>query len=428
MQLKDKSKKIRRSLTAATCSLLGISTTDTPAEEGDWEFDSAVLYYSEVDRVSAIEPVITAKREFSDEKSLNLKLVFDALTGASANGATPSDQPQTFTKPSGEGSYTASANETPLDDTFKDFRMAFSSQWDQPLNRDYKASLGGNFSTEYDYLSLSVNGSLSRDFNKRNTTLSVGISLAHDTISPDGDLPVGFSSMVIDTGQAGFEDDFDATREGSEDTKTTLDLIFGLTQVIDQHTVMQLSYSISDSSGYLTDPFKILSVVGSDGRPVDYRYEKRPDSRNKQGLYWQTKHHFSKDILDISYRFFWDDWDITSHTLDLRYRWMLGGQQYLEPHFRYYSQSEADFYRRFLVDGDVLPDYASADYRLGELTGITLGLKYGFKLANEQELSMRLEYYLQSGDSPDGNAPGILSDMELFPDVEAIILQFNYAF
>lgn len=427
VQLK-KQKKIRTALTAATCSLLGIQGTDVTAEDGEWDFDSAVLFYSEVDRVSAIEPVVTAKRDFGDERFLNLKLVFDSLTGASANGATPSDQPQTFTRPSGEGIYTADADETPLDDTFRDFRVALSSQWDQPINRDYKTSFGANFSAEYDYLSISVNASLARDFNKRNTTLNAGISIANDTISPDGDIPIGFSSMVIDRGQAGFDEAFDSTREGEDDTKTTVDLIFGVTQVISRQTVMQLSYSLSDTSGYLTDPFKILSVVGSDGRPVDYRYEHRPDTRLKQSLYWQTKHHFSRDILDLSYRLFWDDWDITSHTFDVRYRWMFGNGNFLEPHFRYYLQSEADFYHRFLREGDSLPEFASADYRLGELTGITLGLKYGLKLANEQEMSLRLEYYLQSGDGRDGEAPGILSDLELFPDVEAIILKFSYNF
>ncbi|MEW8507883.1 MAG: DUF3570 domain-containing protein [Candidatus Thiodiazotropha sp.] len=427
MQLK-KQIKIRTALTAATCSLLGVQGPDARAKEGDWDFDSAVLFYTEVDRVTAIEPVITAQRDFGDERKLNLKLVFDSLTGASANGATPSDQPQTFTKPSGEGSYTTDADETPLDDTFKDFRVAMSSQWDQPLARDYKTSFGANFSTEYDYLSVSLNASLSRDFNKRNTTISAGISVANDTISPDGDIPIPFSSMVIDRGQSGFDQAFDATREDGEDTKTTVDLAFGLTQVVSQRTVMQLSYSISDVSGYLTDPFKIISVVGSDGRPVDYRYEHRPDTRLKQGLYWQVKHHHAGDIVDLSYRLYTDDWDVTSHTIDFRYRWIFDPDHFLEPHIRYYSQSEAEFYQRFFRQGESLPEFASADYRLGELTGITVGLKYGLKLAHEREMSLRMEYYLQSGESKDRNAPGILSEMDLFPDVEAIILQLSYNF
>jgi hypothetical protein len=427
MQL-NKHKRIKHALSVATCTLLGIESMDSMSQEGDWSLDSAVLYYSEADRVSAVEPVISAKRDFGDDQTLNLKFVFDALTGASANGATPSDQPQTFTRPSGKGSYRASAQETPLDDTFKDTRFALSSQWDQPINRDYKTSLGVNFSTEYDYTSLSAHGTLSRDFNKSNTTLSGGLSLAYDTLSPEGDIPVGLSTMVINRGQADFREAFLATRADSEDQKNTADLILGLTQVVDQNTLMQISYSLSDVSGYLSDPFKIVSVVGDDGRPVEYRYEKRPDARNKQSLYWQAKHHFESDILDLSYRFFWDDWGIRSHTVALRYRWMLGAQHYFEPHIRYYDQSEADFYRRFLSEGEAIPEHLSADYRLGDLNGITLGVKYGTTFNDGRALSLRLEYYLQSNDDTEGFAPGILSGLDLYPDVEAIIMQFSYNF
>ncbi|ODB93376.1 hypothetical protein A3194_01390 [Candidatus Thiodiazotropha endoloripes] len=427
MQLK-KQKKISHALTAATCSLLGINSSESLGEEGDWTFDSAVLYYSEVDRVSAVEPVISATRDFGDEKALNLKLVFDTLTGASANGATPSDQPQTFTRPSGRGSYASEAQETPLDDTFKDNRFALSSQWEQAVNREYRTGFGINFSTEYDYSSLSANANLSRDFNKRNTTLNAGLSVAYDTISPEGDIPVGLSSMVINTGQADYRSEFNTTRGEGEDNKDTLDLIFGLTQVIDRNTIMQVSYAYSDVSGYLTDPYKIVSIVGDDGRPFEYRYEQRPDSRNKQSLYWQAKHQFEADIIDLSYRYFWDDWGITSHTIDVRYRWMLGGRQYLEPHIRYYDQSEADFYRRFFIQGESLPDQVSADYRLGSMSALTIGMKYGMALSNEQQLSLRLEYYLQSNHNTESVIPGILNDMELYPDVEAIIVQFSYKF
>ncbi|MCG7929638.1 MAG: DUF3570 domain-containing protein [Candidatus Thiodiazotropha lotti] len=427
MQLK-KPKKIRHALTAATCGLLGVNCSDSLGEEGDWSFDSAVLYYSEVDRVTAVEPVISATRDFGEEKALNLKFVFDTLSGASANGATPSDQPQTFTRPSGKGVYTASAEETPLDDTFRDNRFALSSRWEQPINRDYKTAFGVNFLTEYDYSSLSANANLSRDFIKRNTTLNAGLSLAYDTVSPEGDIPIGLSSMVIDNGQADYRSEFNASRGDSEDNKDTLDLIFGLTQVIDRKTIMQVSYSFSDVSGYLTDPFKIVSVVGEDGRPLEYRYEQRPDARQKQSLYWQVKHQFETDILDLSYRYFWDDWGITSHTIDLRYRWMLDGRQYLEPHIRYYDQSEADFYRRFFIQDESLPDHVSADYRLGNMQALTIGMRYGVALRNEQELSLRLEYYLQSNDNTESVIPGILNDMELYPDVEALIVQLSYKF
>jgi hypothetical protein len=83
-------------------------------------------------------------------------------------------------------------------------------------------------------------------------------------------------------------------------------------------------------------------------------------------------------VLDLSYRYMTDDWEIDSHTVDLRFRWPLGDRSYVEPHIRYYSQSEAEFYRSSLIDGEALPEYASADYRLGNFDAVTVGAKYGW--------------------------------------------------
>src|ERR1043165_3944624 len=106
---------IRKSLSTATSLLLGSAAaptahafgTDTP-----WELNAAVLYYAESDgRVQAAEPVIMGRKELDDEEYLNLKLVVDALTGATPTGAVPSSLPQTFTRPSGKGSYTIAAGD-----------------------------------------------------------------------------------------------------------------------------------------------------------------------------------------------------------------------------------------------------------------------------------------------------------------------------
>lgn len=53
--------------------------------------------------------------------------------------------------------------------------------------------------------------------------------------------------------------------------------------------LMQFNYSHSMVDGYQTDPFKVFSVVNTDGLAQDYIYEKCPDERTKQSIYWQTK-------------------------------------------------------------------------------------------------------------------------------------------
>ena len=126
--------------------------------------------------------------------------------------------------------------------------------------------------------------------------------------------------------------------------------------------------------------------------------------------------------------FYTDDWGIDSHTLDLKYRKNLGNERYLEPHIRLYQQSATDFYQHSLTAIPGLGEYASADYRLGEFTATTLGLKYGMKFKNGNDLSLRGEYYLQTGDSNPDNAIGVQKTQDLYPDVNAIILQLNYSF
>ena len=413
MQLK--SKKIAGLLSAATCTLLG---TPAHADENPWEVDSAVLVYSETDRVSAVEPVISARKDLGDDEILSMKLVLDSLTGASANGAVPSTQPQTFTRPSGNGTYTTDPNDTPLDDTFKDTRVSYSLNWDKPVDRNNRRNLGFSVSREYDFTSLGANALWSHDTNQKNTTLTGGISVELDSIDPVGGVPEG----LTDVDQRG--------RVGSSEDRNIVDLLFGVTQVIDKNSLFQINYSYSQASGYMTDPYKLLSVVdATTGEPLNYLYEQRPDERTRQSVFARYKRQLSNnDIVTTSYRFMTDDWGVDSHTLDLTYRIRMDDGFFVQPHIRYYQQSAADFYRYFLVDGQPMPNYASADYRLGEMTGTTFGVKFGQSIDDKHVWSVRLESYTQSGDSSPGEAFGQLSSQDLYPDVDAVIAQFNYSF
>ena len=133
-------------------------------------------------------------------------------------------------------------------------------------------------------------------------------------------------------------------------------------------------------------------------------------------------------VLDASYRYMTDDWDIDSHTFDTRYRIPIGERSYIEPHFRYYTQTEADFYALSIVDGDPLPAHASADYRLGDFDAITAGLKYGWQTDGGSRYSLRAEFYQQRGDIPSGLLFGNQVGRETYPDLDAVILQISYQF
>ena len=408
-------KKIAGLLSAATCSLLA---NPVKAEEPNWDIDSAVLYYTEDDdRVSAFEPIINGTRDLGDDESLSFKLVIDSLTGASATGAVPSTEVQTFTRPSGNGTYTVDPNETPLDDTFKDTRVSFGMNWLKPVDRNNRRSLGFNISHEYDFTSASASALWDHDTNQKNTTYSAGINVEYDYIDPVGGAPEGLTSM-------------DDQNKNNNDDRTIVDLLFGITQVIDRTSLFQVNLSLSDSSGYLTDPYKLVSIVdNTTGEPIDQLFENRPDSRSRQSLFGKYKKMLAnKDIFTASYRFMTDDWGIDSHTFDVTYRFKFSQGYFIQPHLRWYTQTEADFYHYFLREGERVPGDASADYRLGEMDATTYGLKFGRDIDQRHAWSVRLERYEQTGDSSPSEAFGQLSQQDLYPDVTATIVQASYSF
>lgn len=431
-------KKIKGRISLATCSLLQITAPVAQATDSDWDIDTAFLYYSESDgRIQAAEPAIYAGRNLGDDNRIDLRLVVDVLTGATPNGAHASTVPQTFTTPSGSGSYTTPPGETPLDDTFHDTRVAVGADWTISLDRLSRLVLGAKVSGEFDYFSAGISSTYLRDFNNRNTTLTAGIAFNNDSINPVGGVPIEFAPMV--------EQDLPLNRSGSSETKTLSDFIIGVTQVVNRKTIIQLNYTFGLTDGYQNDPYKIVTVLDPvTGLPatgsgssffntpatgnLPYVYEKRPDSRQRNVIFFNSAHHLTEDVVHFSYRYFWDDWGITSHTLDLRYRYQFSSS-YLVPHVRYYSQDAADFYTHNLVLGSdvdattgvVSKQYASNDYRLSKSVTSTLGLKYGMPLGNNSEISMRGEFIKQTIDNS-----GVPAGEET-PDLDALVLQINYS-
>jgi len=428
-------RSISTALAAATCSLLGtgVPTAVDAQEEPTWDFNTSLLYYGEdADRVQELSLKAIISRMFADDRVLTFGLTIDGLTGASPSGAIPLDGPQTITNASGNSVYTVPAGQLPLDDEFRDTRVAITTNWQQPFGDSSQVNLGFSGSKEYDYLHLGLSASVSRDFNKRNTTVSAGFAIASDENDPVGGTPVGLTS-VLDIGDL-------SNRAGKRD-KDVLDFILGVSQVISRNLVVQANYSFSNESGYLNNPYKILSVVdGTTGDTIgrvpapaggpshEFVFENRPDGRTKHSVYTQAKYYMDGKVLDASYRYMTDDWEIDSHTVDLRYRWPVGNANYLEPHFRYYTQSEAEFYRLSITDGAPLPMYASSDYRLGNFDAITAGIKYGWKTRNDNDMSVRLELYQQSGSVPGGQIIGNQAGRDNYPDLNAVILQFSYRF
>jgi hypothetical protein len=425
MQLKKKhGRHLRGRLLASSCALL--ATAGARAATDDWSFDSGLLYYAESDRVKATEPTVIVKRKLGDESSLSARFVVDSLTGATPTGAMPSSRGASVTGAS--GSVSSTAGEFPLA-SFRDLRSAVSATWSRRMTSEWQLDVGGNFSVERDFRSHGANALLARDFNRHNTTLSLGASYEGDSIIPHG-------GVQLPLGEVGGFD----TLVASDAHKTIRGALVGITQVMNPSWIVSLNYSYSNSRGYLNDPYKVISILNTHlgglipifgppiGEPVTSLYENRPDTRNERAVYVVNKAYLAGSVAELSYRYGRDDWGIHSNTYELRYRLPFGDNFYFQPHLRYYHQTAADFYQRTLLDSDPLPVYVSADYRLANITGRTIGLEFGEDVEAGSVLRVRLERYVQSGNVDPRALVGVQQDYNSFPDLKAYFAQISYSF
>ena len=425
----NRSRSIRNTVATITAALLSSGVAGA-ADPGQNRAETSFLLYSEKNRVTAEEAVIGVNKLLKGNQTLQLKLTYDGMTGATPTGAAPSRKAQTFTRPSGRGSYVIQPGEIPLDNTFKDNRFAADASISQPWGRMTVVNFGAHGSAEHDYSSIGLNGGITRDFNRKNTTFGISGAYSHDVTTAVGGTPVPFTpEKAVSAGGEG--ENIRIPRTGKP--KEIYDVVVGFSQILSRMTIFRMNYSFDRASGYLIDPYKVLSVVQpadsvDPGETVVNIYENRPASRNKNAVYGELRQYLSGNTIDLSYRYFWDNWGVISHTVDISYLWQFQSGKSIQPHFRWYRQLQANFYRPFLVQGAALPAYASADARLAKFDAYTMGLQYSVPISDISRLNISAEYYFQRGDGSPPEAFGALSGLNLFPKMNALMIRLGYSY
>ena len=421
----------------ATCTVLsGSLTSVSVAEQVDTvpsKVGLSTFYYAEENRVSVNTTHVSIENELDDEAVFRANFIYDTITGASPNGRIITSGPVSngsipFTSASG---FTLSVNDSGSAGKkwlteFSDKRAAVDLSLERLLSRVITGTLEGSFSSENDFTSYGAAATLRRDLNQRNTTVTGGLSILKETVSPASGTPLGLAISNCNTSAAAIAArpawancNITTPRFGNGQ-KRVFDGFVGVTQVLNQRTITQLNFSHGVSLGYLTDPYKLISVVDEtlDSEEAIILYEKRPDRRVRNSLYWKVISQLNpKEVVDFSYRYFWDDWGVASHTFDYKYRYDYAPKSYLQPHVRVNIQSRADFFMHAIDSSESsLPQYASADYRLGKLSTYSLGIKYGKELSKNGSFTIRAEYIQQR-----------YADLQL-PNMSALVYQGTFTF
>lgn len=220
------------------------------------------------------------------------------------------------------------------------------------------------FSTESDYVSKGLALRDAIDFNQKNTTLLLGGSVNLDKVQ-------GFYQP-------------DAV------SKNSYEGMVGVTQLLDPQTFFTANVTLGQSSGYLSDPYKVAELNGT------LVPDKRPDSRNKQVVYLALNHYIepAEASAEVSYRYYHDTFGIMAHTVTFAWYQKLGEHFILRPMLRYYQQGAANFYA---VQFAGSPEFYSADYRLSDLSALGYGLKLIWKPSQRLSFDVDFERYEQQG-------------------------------
>jgi hypothetical protein len=244
---------------------------------------------------------------------------------------------------------------------------------------DSQLTLRQGWSHENDYKSTWTSLEGRHDFNRKNTTLAAGVAYSDDGVS-NHDTP----------------DDFR--------TRIKRDFFVGVTQLVDERSLVQLSLEYSYSNGFLSDPYKLVFVQTGGLAP-----DSRPGQRRQTAA--TAKYLTFIPVLDSSLEAIGslsrDGWGVRSASLELELKKELPGEWLINAGTRYYTQSAADFYAPLYTSTP--PESHSSDYRLAGfgsiawLAGVSKQLTPNFSIQVSAERDYRRAGLRWSGQAIDAD-------------------------
>lgn len=211
---------------------------------------------------------------------------------------------------------------------------------------------GVSSSTEYDYQSFGGNVSYSKKTRDRNGEFTAKLQAYIDQVKLIN--PIELRPEIGNGGTEG---------------RNTFAGSLGYSQVVDQNFQLLFQADIVSQQGYLSLPFH--RVYFNDG---SVRQENLPDSRFKLPLAVRASYFLGDNIIIRAYyRYYTDDWNLTSHTADMEVPVKLSSFLSLSPFYRYYTQSAVKYFKAY---GEHIgsEEFYTSNYDLSKFNSSFFGL------------------------------------------------------
>lgn len=248
-----------------------------------------------------------------------------------------------------------------------------------------------SIANEYDYFSLGFGGSYTKLFNEKNTELRISANVFLDswtTIYPTELRPFGnggnggnglnndFFSMNTITGNVNYTPVFN---EFSDTGRNSYSVGLGFSQILTKNIQGSLSLDVIQQEGLLSTPFQRVYFADIENSFIDNFHlaeaiEQLPDSRFKIAIGGRLNWYLNEKIsLRTFYRYYFDDWGITSHTASIEVPIKLSSKFTIYPSYRFYNQTKADYFRPYETALST-ETYYTSDYDLSQYSANQFGL------------------------------------------------------
>lgn len=373
------------------------------------EQDSTKVYKKRVLETTEVDFLTSYYSQDGDNAAVSGGIGTEELTDFTGTFVVsiPLNDDDVLTIDAGVSAYTSasSSNINPFDGGTADPYQASSGA----SSSDLWANLTGNYShssddrndiwsakvsvsSEYDYFSMGIGGSYSKLFNEKNTELSVIVNLFFDTwnaIYP-------YELRPFATGKDGLNDSFfqDNTITGNpnynpifnefdNESRNSYSVGLGFSQILSKNVQGSLSLDLIQQKGLLSTPFQRVyfsDVADSfiENFQLADAIEQLPDNRFKVAIGGRLNWYLSEIFtLRTFYRYYFDDWGISSHTASVEIPIKITDKFTLYPSYRFYNQTAADYFKTFETALSTNEFYTS-DYDLSEYSANQYGFGFSY--------------------------------------------------
>lgn len=250
-------------------------------------------------------------------------------------------------------------------------------------------SLNGIYSIEHDYSSKTLAGNFTIPLANQNTQLQAGLTQSWDLIFPEN--------------------------RSWEKDKSTSTINLGVTQTLTPKSLIQVNYTGTYTSGYLSVPYQVVHIYRPEINRDTSLESSHPNSRIRQAAGIRYKIQASElSSIGVGYRFYWDDWEVFSHTPEIEYlTYNKARANLFKMHYRFYTQSKASFFEGKYI---AVQEFVTVDSKLAEQYSHEINLETSFLPLTEDddeentepkgmfdkwEVSPSVTFYLRHSTTPD---------------------------